>query len=283
MRVAILGAGALAQYLADELPLVGHELVVFTRSHKAFLEGKLGVVDQFITDYSNVDELASQLEGCDAIVSAIGDFSPAFLTLHQNVLAAAKSVASIKRFIANEYTANLETHPEYSNPFNAAIVEALRAQDAIEWTTLGCGLYADYLIPRKNRHLADMGPLHPLDHASKVLTVQGSGDYLFSSVALRDVARAIAHLLTSTTKWRPFIQLEAEQTTWHKVAEFLKTRGSMPNLTIEYEDPAPLFEILASANISAENGFPEEVVVAEFKLSLVGLPEIDGHTTTNKI
>ncbi|TYZ67634.1 hypothetical protein PybrP1_006062, partial [[Pythium] brassicae (nom. inval.)] len=78
MRVAIVGAGTLAKLLSEELPAAGHEVVILSRSHKDFFDGKPGVVEQRTTDYSSVPQLTEQLKDCDAAVCTIADFSPAF-------------------------------------------------------------------------------------------------------------------------------------------------------------------------------------------------------------
>ncbi|TYZ61343.1 hypothetical protein PybrP1_009708 [[Pythium] brassicae (nom. inval.)] len=43
MRVAIAGAGTLAKLLTEELHAAGHEVVILSRSHKDFFDGKPGV------------------------------------------------------------------------------------------------------------------------------------------------------------------------------------------------------------------------------------------------
>eukprot|EP00644_Phytophthora_capsici_P007867 jgi/Phyca11/20397/fgenesh1_pg.PHYCAscaffold_63_\ len=67
MRVAVAGTGAFAKYFTDEFPAAGHEVVVLTRSHKGFLDGKTGVVEQRVTDYKTVSELVEVLKDCDAL------------------------------------------------------------------------------------------------------------------------------------------------------------------------------------------------------------------------
>ncbi|OWZ03919.1 hypothetical protein PHMEG_00024273 [Phytophthora megakarya] len=74
MRVAVAGTGSFAKHFIDESPAAGHDVVVFTRTHKDFLDGKEGVVEQRVTDYSSVTQLMELLNDCDALVSTIFDF-----------------------------------------------------------------------------------------------------------------------------------------------------------------------------------------------------------------
>ncbi|KAJ6085074.1 hypothetical protein N7499_004703 [Penicillium canescens] len=76
MRIAIAGAGDLAKYLVEELLAASHEVVVPSRSSKPYR-----------TDYS-VPSLARSLEDCDALVSALLDYSLGSATTHLTLLEA---------------------------------------------------------------------------------------------------------------------------------------------------------------------------------------------------
>lgn len=73
MRVPVAGTESFAKHFIDELPAAGHEVVVLTRLHKDFLDGKKGLVEQRVTDYSSVPRLVEVIRDCDAIVSTIAD------------------------------------------------------------------------------------------------------------------------------------------------------------------------------------------------------------------
>ncbi|KAF1313114.1 Isoflavone reductase, partial [Globisporangium splendens] len=261
MRVAILGAGHIAKYLAEELPSVGHEVVVVTRSHKNYFDGKPGVAAQRLTDYSSVPQLVEHFKDCDAVISGVADYSPAFTANHLNVLAAIEQVPSIKRFIVSEYAGDAELGKEYSNPFNIPVIDALKTQNRVEWAVIGCGLFADYLFPSKNRYLSDHGPYRLIDWNAKAMPITGDGNCSFSAVSIRDAARAIAHLIASKNKWRNFISIQAVQTTWNEVANIAKAR--VPDLEVTHEDSAPLYKYLAEAANATE--FTDELITAKFK------------------
>eukprot|EP00644_Phytophthora_capsici_P007876 jgi/Phyca11/20400/fgenesh1_pg.PHYCAscaffold_63_\ len=185
MRVAVAGAGSFARYFIEEFPAAGHEVVVLTRSHKDFLDGKEGVVEQRVTDYKTVSELVEVLEDCDAL-------------------------------------------------------KALKEQNDVEYTFVSLGWIAGYVVPSSNRYHCDIGPGHPLDLHTRTMTIPGTGNDVFASTGARDTAKAIAELLKSPNKWRPYTYVQGSEMTWLQLAELMKTVGGMPDLKVVLE---PLEEI----------------------------------------
>jgi nucleoside-diphosphate-sugar epimerase len=243
MRVAVVGSGSFARHFVDELPAAGHEVVVLTRSHKAYLDGKAGLVEQRITDYSSVPQLVEQLSDCDAVVSTIFDTTQAFADIHLALLEACKLTPKCKRFIPSEYGANTEDFPEHPNSpykYNVAVKNALKAQTEIEWTVISLGWLIDYMVPSTNRYHADLGPLYALDLKAKAMTIPGEGTEAFSATSARDTTKAVAELLKSPTKWRHFTYVQGEETTWLQLAELMKTVGGMPDLKVSFESLADL-------------------------------------------
>lgn len=129
MRVAIVGTGSFAKHFIDELPAAGHEIVVLTRSHKDFLDGKKGVVEQRVTDYSSVAQLAEVFNDCDALVSTVFDMKNPSADTHLKLLEACKQTPKCKRFIPAEYGGNAEDFSEDEenmDSHNAPLKKALR-------------------------------------------------------------------------------------------------------------------------------------------------------------
>jgi swainsonine biosynthesis oxidoreductase SwnR len=198
MRVAIAGAGAFAKYFVEELPKAGHDVVLLTRSHKAFFDGKPGLVEQRITDYVSVDHLAELLHDCDAVISTIYDLTQAFADIHLALIAACKKTPKCKRFIPSEYGGNSEAFPESPESvywYNTVVKDALRAQHELEWTVLSIGWLADFIVPAANRYHSDIGPLFALDWNTKTMTIPGTGHEQFAVTCARDVATAVALVL----------------------------------------------------------------------------------------
>lgn len=273
MRVAIAGSGAFAQYFAEEFPAAGHEVVVLTRSHKPFFDGKPGVVAQRVTDYTSVPQLTELLNDCDALVSTISDMSGSYADVHLALLDACKQTPKCRRFIASEYGANSEDHPEQpGSPYyaNKVVRDALAAQSEIEWTVIAIGWVLNFLLPPANRYHHDIGPLFSFDRAAKTLTIPGTGNEPFAITSVRDIAKAVAEMLKSSAKWRHHTNVQSEETTWLRVAETLKTVGGIPDLKFEFEPVDVLLEIFQ------KNESVDMAVVAGFKLAVpLGMFKLD--------
>ncbi|TMW59283.1 hypothetical protein Poli38472_004355 [Pythium oligandrum] len=263
MRVAIVGAGTFAKFFAEELPKAGHEVVILTRSHKQFFEGKPGVLEQRLTDYSSVPQLVELLSDCEALVSTIMDFTKAYADIHLALIEACKQTPKCKRFIPSEYGGNSEDHPEEEGSayqYNQVVKKALQAQTELEWSVISLGWLMDYLVPSTNRYHGDLGPLFALDLNTKTMTIPGTGHEVFTMTSARDTARAVGELLRSKNKWRPYTYVQGEETTWLQLAELMKTVGGMPDLKVEFESVEELEAIVAK-----KESF-ETMFVAEFKL-----------------
>lgn len=250
MRVAIAGPGCFGRHFAEELTRAGIEVVVLTRSHKTFLDGKPGIVEQRLTDYSSATELAKQIEDCDALVSAIQDQTELYGTLHFTLLEACKLSPKCKRFIPSEYAGNTEEMPESKHESYERLKDALKAQSEIEWTVIATGWLVDYVVPRSMRYHPDGGPFIPLDVANKTLTIPGTGNEPFAMTSARDCGKAVTALLKSTTKWNHYMYVQGEQTTWLQVAELMKTVGGMPDLKVQFQSVEELQTIVAQSGAS---------------------------------
>ncbi len=200
MRVAVAGTGNVATYLFEELTKHGHEVVVLTRSKKPNI-----TLQQRETDYT-LPSLLSALHDRDALVSAIADFTdPAAGTkTHLSMLEACRRAKTCKTFIPSQWTANVKDHPEEPvilAEHNKVLFDALKQETQIRWTIICNAWFAEYIIPASQRHLRDVGPIWPMDHASKTFTIYGPGTQLNDLTPVRDVAKAVAVLLDSKEPW----------------------------------------------------------------------------------
>ncbi|KAF1334123.1 Isoflavone reductase, partial [Globisporangium splendens] len=246
MRIAIAGSGSLAKYLAEGLPLAGHEVVILTRSHKPFFDGLHGV-SQRITDYS-LSQLVQQIDDCDAVICAILDYTMAYTEVSLTLIEACKRSPKCKRFIPAEYGGNLEDYPDQPSfyyPNHEPVREALRNQHEIEWTLVSVGWFSDYLVPSANRHFPDI-EVFPVNYSTKVMTIPGTGKERFAINAVRDVVQAIAQLLKSTTPWRPYLYMQGEETSWLEIAALL--RETIPDLKLEFQSLSTLIDTMVTKN-----------------------------------
>lgn len=225
MKVAISGPGGIARYLIDELPKQGHEIVVITRSSKAFLD-ELGV-SQRVTDYS-VEDLEMHLHDCDAVICAIKDGTPGFTPCQLALIDACKLSPKCKRFIPSVWGGNVEDVPDQpiaTGNSLASILEALRSQDDIKWTCFCQGWMSDYLLPSNQRYFHDLGEYWVQDYDNKVFTLYGRGTQTVDFTSGRDTARAVAVLLNhDANDWEPFTCISGARTTWYGLWEFVKSR-----------------------------------------------------------
>lgn len=257
MRAAVAGSGAVARYLAEELPAAGIDVVILTRSIKPELENLPGV-EQFVTDYS-VPSLARGLEGASTLISAILDDKPSFIDVHLRLVEAAKQTSTVRRFMPAEYGGNLEDYPDqpgFYGRLQGKVREALAEQDVLDWTLLSCGWFSDFLIPSRNHWLKDAGDASPINLTTKTITIPGSGKEHLDITPVRDVVKAIARLVQAP-KWDRYTYISGEKTTWNEIADLLEEQHGP--MTRQYRSLYQLIEdIVASkdedSRIIAEYG-----------------------------
>ncbi|OAQ64930.1 NADH(P)-binding domain-containing protein [Pochonia chlamydosporia 170] len=218
MRVAVAGSGAMARYICDEFPKYGHEVVILSRTSKEEFENR-GQISQVVTDYS-VPSLTNAILECDVLISMILSYTKEFVDVHLNLIKACQASPRCKRFIPSEYGGDLETYPDLPHFYYLTrdpIRQVLREQKEIEWTLVSVGWLADYIVPKKNRYLTDAGEAFPIDITSKKVIIPGTGNDPVDLTAARDLARALA-LLVSHPSWEPYTYISGEKTTWNELA-----------------------------------------------------------------
>ncbi|KAF7547356.1 hypothetical protein G7Z17_g7788 [Cylindrodendrum hubeiense] len=255
MRVAIAGGGSMAKYFSEEFLKSGHEVIILTRSKKAFFD-KDGI-SQRITDYS-VPSLTNHLQDCDVLVSAILDYSMEFARVNLALLEACKQSPKCKRFIPSEYGGNVEDYPDQPGfyfPNHNPVREALLNQSEIEWTVVSCGWLSDWLVPSKNRHFADIGDAYPININTRTATIPGTGKEILALTSARDVAKSVSALLEAP-KWSPYVYMEGEATSWLKIVELLKERT--PDFSFK------LLSLQNMIDVVIEGKSDEEVISAQY-------------------
>lgn len=258
MRVAIAGSGALTSYFAEELPAAGIDVVILTRSIKPQFENLPGV-RQFVTDYS-VPSLLEGIEGTSALISAILDYTPAFIDVHRRLIEAARKSTACRRFLPAEYGGNLEGFPDQPGFYarlQGAVRSQLAAQGDLEWTLLSTGWFADYVVPRRNRRLRDAGDAIPVNLAGRSMLIPGSGGEPLDLTAVRDVARAVAGLLRAPS-WERYTYVSGGKTTWDDIAALV--RAKYPDVNVRHRSLNQLIEDVVA------NPEGEERIIAEYRI-----------------
>jgi len=223
MKVAIAGTGNVAQYLIEEFQAYGHEITVLTRRKKLEKE-----FEQRETDYS-IPSLLAVLRDCDALVSTIADFEkPSVATkVHLDMLEACRQSEKCKAFIPSEWTSNVEEYPEqlmFLADANKALHQRLKEESSVKWTIICNSWFADYIVPKHQRNLPDIGPLWPMDHTNKLFTIYGNGNQLIDLTPVRDVAKAVAVLLDNKGPWEQYTYLSGDQLSWNDLFAIIKRR-----------------------------------------------------------
>ncbi|GKT40247.1 oxidoreductase swnR [Colletotrichum spaethianum] len=260
MRVAIAGSGNVARYFAEELPAVGIDVIILTRSSKPEFENIPGV-QQFITDYS-VSSLLEGIEGSSTLISAILNYGPAFVDVHRRLIEAAKRSITCKRFIPAEYGGNLEDFPDqpgFYSRLQGVIRKELAEQDELEWTLLSTGWFMDYVVPRRNRMLPDGGDAIPVNLETNSMLIPGSGKEPLDLTSARDMARAVAKLL-QTPRWERHIYLSGEKSTWNHIAALMQEKD--PQMSIKHRSLNQLIEDIV-ANPDPDG---EARIIAEYAI-----------------
>ncbi|KAG2502848.1 hypothetical protein JM16_009567, partial [Phytophthora kernoviae] len=206
MRVAVVGTGGFGKHFIDELAAASLEVVVLTRSHKTFLDGKTGVIER-VTEYSSVPQLVDLLVDCDTLISATLDVTVVNVDANLTLIEACKQTPKCKRFIPSGYGGNVEDFredPDSVLRHDAIVRDVLEEQNEFEWTVVCVRWLLDYIVPSANRYHVDSGPLYPLELNTKTMTIPGTDNEVFSTTSVRDVAKAVTQLLKSPNKWRPY-------------------------------------------------------------------------------
>uniref|UniRef100_A0A8H7KBY5 NAD(P)-binding domain-containing protein n=1 Tax=Bionectria ochroleuca TaxID=29856 RepID=A0A8H7KBY5_BIOOC len=221
MKVAIVGIGAVARYLIDELLSRKHHVVTISRSRKAWLDNLN--VEQHQVQYT-ADMIAPLLQDCDAVICTISSSSPELVGVHESLLEACKSTPTCKRFIPSVWVGNFEDirdQPYYGANRIQRIYDMLVGQQSIEWTLLSVGWLIDYVIPASQRYLPNER-FWVQDVKDKTFKLYGNGTQTISCTAARDAASAVVRLLETDAGWEPFTYISGEQIKWFDLWRVIK-------------------------------------------------------------
>lgn len=228
--IAVAGTGNVAAYLVEELVQSGFTVVSLTRSKKDRLLGNQ--VISRITDYS-VEDLVKKLEDCDGVVSTVVDYtdSAVHTKVHLALLDACKKSVKCKHFIPNAWCGNIVDFPDQpigNGEKPNLVLEALREQCDVQWTMVLIAWFMDYVVPKKNRHLRDIGGLFPVDYLNHTATIWGHGQNIVSMTAARDVGKSVAALF-DYEQWEEFTYLEGDRHTWSEICELVTQSSASPS------------------------------------------------------
>lgn len=247
MRVAIAGFGDLTHYICVEFIRAGHTLMILTRSYKPELS-KRGLA-QSITNYT-LSSLRTPLADCEILISTISDISPAYTEVHRSLILACQQSSKCKRFIPAEFAANIQSFPDEPGFYYAPhepIREMLRSQIEVEWTLVCIGWLADYFVPAKNRHIKDIGELHPINWGDGKIVIPGTGNEPVDFTWAKDVAIGLASLVEAPPgSWEPYTFMSGERSCWNDTTKLVKQKY-LPAIAIEHRSLHTVVEMIKGA------------------------------------
>ncbi|KAL4918442.1 hypothetical protein BDW62DRAFT_217618 [Aspergillus aurantiobrunneus] len=229
MTIAIAGSGDLTRYLTAEFAAANIPTVLLTRRQKPHFSHPS--ITQEVVDYTSTASLTTALDkhNATALISTILTYdAAAFITAHTNLIAAATASTSCKRFIPSEYGVNIQDYPDQPGFYydtREPIRAMLRAQRELEWTLVCCGWVVDYIVPRANRYMKDIGDAFPANLAERRMVVPGTGRERVDFIAARDLARGLARLVSlARGVWEEYVYLSGEQMSCDELGERVRRK-----------------------------------------------------------
>ncbi|KAB8067188.1 NAD(P)-binding protein [Aspergillus leporis] len=231
MKVALIAVGDLARYFVEILQERGHEILAISRSRKTYLETLQ--VRQLETDYNEAD-LVTMLADCDAAICTLRVGVPEYVAIHQAILRACQQSSTCKRLIPATWAGNIEDHPDEPIDVSdqiAVVLDALRSQSNVRWSSVSPGWYMDYIVPGRQRFMSSLGEMWPQNLDEKTFTLYGDGTQMVNFTSARDTARATVRLLEhNKDEWEDFTFISGAQMSWKDLAHFIQTRD--PDYTL---------------------------------------------------
>ena len=257
--VAIAGSGDTSVYLVEELLRAGFAVTVLTRSTKERLSAIPGAV-QKVVDFASKPRLVDAIGEAAALISTILDYTDAFTEVNLALIEACKASPHCRRFIPSEFVGDVRAYPEQP-PFyvnRAPVRAALRGQDQLEFTIICLGWLMDYIIPRKNRHMSDIGDAFPVNLADGRFVIPGAGEDEIEVTATRDLARAVVHLLQAPRgSWEEYIYVSGEKTLISSLVERVRERYGLGRDSVRHVSLEQLAEAYAAAKSDKERRLAE--------------------------
>lgn len=257
--IAIAGSGDISVYLAEELLRAGFAVTILTRSIKPRLSAIHGA-EQKVVDFSSKQQLVDAIGDAEALVCTILDYTDAFIDSNLALIEACKASPRCRRFVPSEFVGDSQAYPEqplfYKN--RLPIRAALREQDQLEFTIICLGWLMDYIIPRKNRHMSDVGDSFAVNLADGRFVVPGTGEEEIELTATRDVARAVVHLLQAPRgSWEEFVYISGEKIKMLNLVDRVQKRYGLGKDTVQHVSWEELERRHAAATTGKERRLAE--------------------------
>jgi len=220
-RFAVAGAGNLGRFIIQELvKLRDAEQASVVNVLTRHADGKVEDADSVQVDYTVPDTLVAALANTDVVISTLG--RPAFDL--QETLARAAKTAGVKLFVPSEF--GNPTEGREDSWFAQKNAQRLKLKEiGMPYALFYNGPFPDFVI---NPHMG-------FDLANGKAVISGEGTSPISFTSRRDVARFLAHVLTTLPPgeldWRAF-RIEGDHQSMNGLmAEYKKKSGKPLEIT----------------------------------------------------
>ncbi|KAF1326159.1 Eugenol synthase 1, partial [Globisporangium splendens] len=217
---AVIGVGSLGSLVVNELLKNKVSVKVLTRddTKPVFATFKGNGATIVKVDYSSESELTKVLSDVEVVVSAISHLALA----EQPAFAKVAKAAGVQLFVPAEYGFDFTESFTYKKK---VVQDALKALD-LPYTLFLTGFFDSFY------------PALGFDYANGRIRAVGSGDRPFSVTARADIARFVAHVLTtaepSNLAWTT-IPIEGDRKSHHEIAAIAEKKLGK-KFEIEYVD-----------------------------------------------
>ena len=274
MKIAIAGTGDVSSYLVEALSAQKHDIILLTRKEPA----KPFPVPHRITDYT-LPSLLAAIHDRTAVISTVSSYdNPSIVTpTHLMLLKAVQQSPATTIFLPSEWTSDVMNHPdqpmfmrEHVGALHPALRQAKQDDPSLRYTIICNSWFMDYIVPPANRRMRDIGPMWPMDHATRTFTIYGTGEQKITFTSVRDVATAVGKLLHGVEKegWEmeEYTFVEGDRMTWNELYEVVNEAGvSGGEWTKRVKPMSETMDELVAAEKVGEVGW-EGVLLAQFEL-----------------
>ncbi|TPX34063.1 hypothetical protein SmJEL517_g03234 [Synchytrium microbalum] len=190
--VVLGGTGLTGKPVVQELVNAGFDVTIFSRNADAAAPTGVHVVK--ISNPTDVEDLAQNLKGIDAVVSLLG--FPVGVAAQAATITAAK-LAGVKRFLPSEFGVD---HSKFKSPVFAAKDAALEEikKAGLEWTVICVGLFVE------------VGFTLGFDVASASAKLVSDTTNPVAYTSLKDIGRVVAGTLKSKAAANRIVRVASE-------------------------------------------------------------------------
>ncbi|KAJ3985611.1 hypothetical protein F5890DRAFT_1122836 [Lentinula detonsa] len=234
-RIAIAGGtGRIGRHIVEGLLEIKHryslEIIVLSRSqspHISYAGTSAPVLPIDYQDLSSIQKILNDFQ-IDTVISTLsGTTSDPFITSQENLLRAALSVPSIRRFAPSEFSVNSEQVPsvelyQMKIPIIRSLRQVKQERPDFEYSLFSCGVFMNYLGYGNNKpegHKAHgYMPHFPyiFDLSKRSADIPGDGEKQLVYTRAEDVGKFVA-AATQLEAWEEYNDVAGDVLTMNEI------------------------------------------------------------------